>query len=176
MPGYSRITPVYSYRPLHITATGTNVAVGKQVATTAPTTIVAGSGVVVTPASMANIISGMILNFAGGTGSAEDIQVISTTATTFTANFVNGHSGAYNITSRRPIDIGTLVVGAAGSGVTITLYNGSQNLGTPGAAFAVITPVAGATYQFFNEVEFGLFYTLAGTPGDYTLGYLDHQP
>lgn len=64
--------------------------------TSSATTVVAGVNTV-TPASMASIYVGSQLNFSGGTGSAETVVVTSVTPTTFTATFVNGHSGAYVI-------------------------------------------------------------------------------
>lgn len=171
---HERYAPIGEHQPLHVTTTGTTVPVGKAVSTTSSTTIAAGSNVVVTPASMNNIEVGMMLNFANGTGTAEDVKVKSVTATTFTADFVNNHSGAYTIISRRGAFLGRLVVNAAGTGVTITLYNGHPSvLPDAGAAFAVVTPAAGSTLIFDCAVDKGLFYTLAGTPGDYTLTFLD---
>lgn len=64
--------------------------------TTSATTVVAGVNTV-TPASMASIYVGSRLQFSGGTGATEVVLVTSVTATTFTANFANGHSGAYTI-------------------------------------------------------------------------------
>lgn len=176
---HSRVSPVLEYQPLHITATGTIVPVGLGVSTTSSTTITAGNGVVVTPASMANIYAGMILNIANGTGSAEDITVSSITSTTFTANFVNNHSGAYTIISRRGIDLGKIVVNTSTtSAASLTLYNGHPAiLPDAGVAFAVIDlnslPRA-AHFDYECSCNKGLFYTLTGTPGDYTLMYLDH--
>lgn len=172
---HTRFAPVYEYTPQHINALAAVVPVGSCVSTTSATTITAGTQTV-TPASMANITPGMLLNFANGTGTAEVVTVQLVTATTFTATFVNGHSGAYTITSLRGISLGTLVVGNAGSAVTLTLYNGSPNLQpNPGTVIGVITPVAGATYIFNCNAQLGLFYTLAGTTaGDYTLMYLDN--
>lgn len=72
--------------------------------TTAPTTVVAGSQVV-TPASMANIVVGSQLVFAGGVGATETVTVTAVTATTFTATFANGHSGGYTITSAPVLSI-----------------------------------------------------------------------
>lgn len=66
--------------------------------TTSATTITAGQ-MAVTPASMANIFIGTQLVFSGGTGATETVTVQSVTQSTFTATFVNGHSGAYAITS-----------------------------------------------------------------------------
>jgi hypothetical protein len=65
--------------------------------TTSATTITAGAGVVVTPASMTNIVVGAYLYFSVGTGTAETVVVTAVTSTTFTATFVNGHSGGYAI-------------------------------------------------------------------------------
>lgn len=67
-----------------------------QVNTTSATTIVA-STMAVTPASMQNIQLNQILRISGGTGAAETVVVTAITGTTFTATFVNGHSGAYTI-------------------------------------------------------------------------------
>lgn len=171
---HARRASVGEYQPLHITATGTNVPVGKCVSTTSSTTITAGTNVVVTPASMANIEDSMVLNFANGTGAAEDVIVTSTSSTTFTATFVNNHSGVYTIISRRGSFLGRLVVNAPGTGVTITLYNGHPSiLPDAGTPFAVITPAAGSSLVFDCAVDKGLFYTLAGTAGDYTLAFLD---
>lgn len=159
---------------MHITATGTLVPVGLCVSTTSATTITAGSNVVVTPANMANIQVGMTLNFANGTGTAEDVKVKSVTATTFTADFVNNHSGAYTILSRRGTFLGKLIVNAPGTGVTMTLYNGHTSmLPDPGSAIAVVTPTAGSTLVFDCACDKGLFYTVAGTVGDYTITFLD---
>ena len=166
----------WQYRPLHITATGTGVPVGSNVATTAPTTITAGADRVVTPASMANITVGRYLNFAGGTGTAEDVVVKTVTATTFTADFVNGHSGAYTISSQRTVDLGNFVVNDPGTTVTVTLYDGHPSAFPAGTAIAVIKPVAGDLGREYEvRCNRGLFYTLSGTPGDYTLSYHDRS-
>lgn len=172
---HSRFAQVGEYKSLRVNATGTVVPVGNCVSTTAPTTITAGNGVVVTPASMSHIVQGILLNFANGTGTAEDVIVLSVTSTTFTANFVNGHSGAYNITSRKGISLGSVVINKAGTGDTITLYDGSPNLlPDAGTAFAVITPAFG-TLTYHGSYDKGLFYTVAGTPGEYTINYLDQD-
>lgn len=165
----------WQYRPFHISSTqATAAAIGNNVATTSSTTITAGNGVVVTPASMQNITVGRWLNFSGGTGSAEDVQVLSVTGTTFTANFVNNHSGAYVISSQRTVDIGSLEVNQPGSGVTITLYDGHPSATPAGTAFAVIVPaVSDPTRNYHSRCNRGLFYTVSGTPGDYTVNYHD---
>lgn len=65
--------------------------------TTSATTISA-STMAVTPLTMSNIVPGISLFLTAGTGAAETVVVQSVTATTFTATFANGHSGAYTIT------------------------------------------------------------------------------
>lgn len=175
---HTRYSPVSEYQPLHITTTGTTVAVGLCVATTGPA-IAAGTNVVVTPTALGNIASGMMLNIADG-ANTENVRVkgINPTAGTFTADFQFSHSAnAYSILSRRGTDLGKLVINQPGSGVTITLYNGHPSLyPDAGTAFAVLTPAAVTSIAFDCSVPKGLFYTVTGgTPGDYTLTYLDHS-
>jgi len=79
------------------------------VTTSSATTVTAGT-MAVTPLSMSNIAIGTTLRFSGGTGATEDVIVNAVTATTFTATFANGHSGAYTITSS---PIGSIVFSAA---------------------------------------------------------------
>lgn len=177
---HNRVSPIGEYTPLHIMSAATLVAVGMNMSTTASTTIIAGNKVVVTPVSMLNIVPGLILNFANGTGTAEDVAVITTSATTFTANFQYGHSGAYSIISRRGSDIGKVVVNSAGASGTLTLYNGHPSiLPDPGTAFAVID-VSGVVspLDYGCIIGKGLFYTLTvgsgGSAPDLTLTYIDH--
>ena len=74
-------------------------ALVQQVSTTSATTITAGS-MAVTPASMTNISVGQLLTLSGGTGATETVTVTSVVpGVSFTATFVNGHSGAYLIQS-----------------------------------------------------------------------------
>jgi hypothetical protein len=62
--------------------------------TTLSSSVVAGAGVVVTPASITNIVPGMMLTFQGGT--AETVMVLSVNyaAGTFTCNLANNHASA----------------------------------------------------------------------------------
>jgi len=166
--------PDWQYRPFPISQAGSG-AIGNNVSTTANDIITPGT-FTVTPLSMANIIVGRLLNFNGGTGSPEDVQVLSITATTFTAVFVNSHSGGYTISSQRTVDIGTLEVNQAGSGVTITLYDGHPQAFPAGVPFAVITPnVSEPTRNFKTRINRGLFYTATSTGvfGNYTVTYHD---
>jgi uncharacterized protein (UPF0333 family) len=173
---HARIATLGEYQFQHITGTGTNVPVGAAVGTASATTITAGSVQAVTPTTMKNIVPGMMLNFAGGTGTAEDVLVISTTSTTLTANFVNAHSGAYTISSHRGCFVGPLIVGNPGTSTVLTLYNGHPSASPAGVVIAIISVAATATsYPFQGSCDQGLFYTLSGTPGDLTLQYLDHS-
>lgn len=166
----------YQYRPFRIAATqATAAAIGNNVATTSSTTITAGSNVVVTPASMQNIVAGRWLNFNGGTGSPEDVQVLSVTSSTFTANFVNNHSGAYTISSQRTVDLGDVVINDPGTSVVLTLYDGHPNSWAGGTIIAVIkqSGTDESTKIHKGRINRGLFYTLSGTPGDITVWYHD---
>lgn len=171
---HDRRAPVYEYQPLHITAVGATVPVGLCVSTTGSGAITAGTKVTITPASMNNIVDGMILNLSGG-GNHEDVVVLTTTSTTFTANVVNSYSGGFTIISRRGSFLGSFVVNSPGSGITITLYNGHPSVAPDaGTPFAVITPATGMNLAFNCAVDKGLFYTVSGTTaGDYTITWLD---
>lgn len=175
MPGrHGRLAPVGEYQPLHITATATFQPVGTAVNTTSGTAITGGQNNTVTPGNMNGIYPGKVLNVANGTGSPEMVTVISITATTFTAFFANSHSGGYTLCSVAPTFLGTITINKAGTGDQITLFNGCPNtLPKAGASSAVITPVAGQSYAFECVCDAGLFYSVLGTPGDYTLMYLD---
>lgn len=168
---HAPMAPIGQYQPLHVNATGTAVPVGLAVDTTSATTISAGSQVV-TPVSMAGIFLNQYLDVSGGTGAAETVQVTAVTSTTFTATFANGHSGAYHITSKRGTKLGAVVINKVGTTDTITLYNGSPNA-PKSSVIGIITPVAGATFTYNCACDFGLYYTVAGTAGDYTITYLD---
>lgn len=167
----------WQYRPFHISATqATAAAIGNNVATTSSTTITAGPGVVVTPASMNNITVGRWLNFSGGTGTFEDILVTAVGASTFTADFVNSHSGGYTISSQRTVDIGDVVVNDPGTTVVLTLYDGNPSATPAGVAIAVIKPAPGNDTKIDKgRLNRGLFYTLSGTPGDITIWYHDRS-
>lgn len=167
----------WQYRPSHITAVqSTAAAIGNNVATTSVTTITAGSNVVVTPADMTNITPGRWLNFSGGTGTFEDVLVKSVTSSTFTADFVNNHSGGYVISSQRTVDIGDVVVNDPGTSVVLTLYDGNPNATPAGTAIAVIKPASGNDTKIDKgRINRGLFYTLSGTPGDFTVWFHDRS-
>jgi hypothetical protein len=167
----------WQYRPQRISQAGNAVPVGNNVSTTAADIITPGT-FTVTPLSMQNITVGRLLNFNGGTGTAEDVQVLSVTATTFTAVFAQSHSGGYVISSQRTVDIGEFTVNTLGVGVTITLYDGHPSAFPTGAPFAVITPNAGEPTRIFKtRINRGLFYTATSTGvfGDYTVTFHDRS-
>lgn len=173
---HSRMSVISDYAPLHVNAIGTLVPVGKVVSTTSATTIAPGAQAV-TPLTMYGIEAGAILNIANGAGTAEDVRVTAITATTFTATFVNAHSGAYTIIGHRGTFLGRVVVNAPGTSVALTLRNGNPNmlpLPTDPAfgIFAVITPVSGFV-EFGCACDYGLYYTLTGTPGDVSILFAD---
>ena len=171
---HPRYAPVGEYAPFHLIATATTKEIGALVNTASVTTITAGNNVIVTPTTMANIFAGMRLNIANGTGTAEDILVKSITGTTFTADFLNSHSGAYTVISLKGSYLGKVIVNAPGTSAILTLYNGHPStLPVAGAAFAIVPLALGAPAGFDCWCNRGLFYTLSGTPGDYTLTYLD---
>ena len=66
--------------------------------TTTPTAVAAPGVVVITPASMTNIVIGTALLVDTG-ASAETVVVTAVTATTFTATFANTHSSTWNVVS-----------------------------------------------------------------------------
>lgn len=173
---HSRVATVGEYTALHISSAGTLVPVGLCVSTTSSTTITAGSGVVVTPTSMATITPGMTLNFANGTGNAEDVTVLSITGTTFTANFVNNHSGGYTIISRRGIDLGHIVINKIGSGCALTLYNGHPSMLSDAGSTLAVVDFTATPLDYSCTLDKGLFYTLTmgSSSCDLTLMYMDH--
>lgn len=175
--------PVGQHSPLWVSSVGTLVPVGLGVSTTSGTSIVAGTDVVVTPASMANIYPGQKLNIANGTGTPETVVVKGVTATTFTADCANNHSGAYTICSVSGTFLGKLLFTDAGTAMTLTLYNGHPSVlphpATSGIFLVLPTAsvVLGESQPIDITLDYGLFYTYTGTTaGKFLLTYLDQQP
>jgi len=167
--------PIGQYTVAHITSAGTQVPVGTAINTTTTTSIAPGS-VVVTPASMSNIIVGKRLNIVNGSN-WENVTVAAITGSTFTAVFTGTYSGTTNIYSVDGAWLGPLVVGSPGTTNTVTLYNGLPGMKpVAGKAIAVITPSSSVgSYDFAANCDMGLFYTTAATC-DLSLHYLDHPP
>lgn len=110
--------------------------------TSSATTVVAGTQAV-TPASMTNITVGTKLTFSGGTGATETVTVLSTTQTTFTATFANGHSGAYTIVSA-PLATITFASGTnAAAFVPVQLKANPGNAIAPGDVITLQRTTAG---------------------------------
>lgn len=173
---HKQFAPVGQYTPYPITSViSTLTGIGHCVATTAPGPISVGVQVV-TPASMVGIVEGLMLNVGDGAAS-EDVRVIAVTSTTFTALFLQAHSGSVNLTSRNGTFLGGLVIGSVGSGVTIEIHNGHPNLNPAPThpsygLISTITPVA-PFVPFPAVLDFGLYIKVAGTVGNYTLLYDD---
>lgn len=174
--------PVATYRGQRVSAltTATPVPIGNNaVNTTIAATLTAGQGVVITPASMQNIIKGKWVSIVNG-ATQEFTQVISVTATTFTANLVNSYGASSNLYSVDGAWIAGIFVGVPGATVTFTFFNGIAGmLPRAGGQLSGITissaPVG--LLEFPIELDQGAFYTLTGTTaGDYTILYLDHPP
>ncbi len=174
---------VGQYQPYHISALQTTATpIGALVNTTSTTAIGAAGSATITVASaqaVAAMRPGMILVIYGGTGTAEEVTVTSPhyNAATVTATFANTHSGTYNVTSKTGVSLGRVIIGGAGSTVTLTISNGNPAISAANApgygTIAVITPVAGATYDFEVSADYGLYFTYTGTTaGDLTITYL----
>jgi hypothetical protein len=167
------------YQPWHVTNAATAAPVGGCVETTSATTISVGSNVVTPTTAQPQIVKGMRLLIIGGVGTLEIVQptFVASDGSTFTAVFANTHSGAYHIISLCGTFVGPLIVNKVGTGETLTFYNGSPNAtaynANIGKVVAVITPNANKDNAFQAAFDYGLFYTLAGTPGDYTIQYID---
>jgi hypothetical protein len=180
MPSRNAVVyPLGQYRPFRVNAIQAAITpVGAGVSTTSSTTITAGNGVVVAPASMKNIVTGMLLNVANGVGTPEDVRVLAITPTTFTANFLFSHSGAYTIISRRGTYFGGIWTNQPGSGVTLTFYNGHPSLlpVLTDSAAGILGAWQPGSLQPFPELacDYGLFYTASATTmGDFLLAYAD---
>jgi hypothetical protein len=159
-------------------AVATATGLGRCLSTTIAAALTAGNGVVITPASMGNIIVGKWLSIVNG-ATQEFVQVLAVTATTFTVNLVNSYGVSSNLYSVDGLWFGGIEVNQPGTGVTITLYNGLPGmLPKAGQAVAAIQP-SGVGLIEWDGTNFdqGLFYTVAGgTVGNYTLLFLDHPP
>ena len=151
--------------------------------TTSATTVVAGINTV-TPASMANIQLNSFLVFSGGTGATETVVVTAVTPTTFTANFVNGHSGAYTIQSA---PLATVTYSTTTSATTVvagvnvvtpasmaSIYVGSRlqfSGGTGATEVVVVTAVTATTFT----ANFANGHSGAYTIAIAELAYVGHQ-
>lgn len=131
-----------------------HVTADNVVSTTLSGSVTAGAGVVATPASMANIATGMALGIDAGGPNFEVVYVTATTGATFTATFKKSHSS------------GVQVGGSAGSsGCTFQ----RTVIGVPtGAATAGIlwgNATAGGTMQVSEGKMVGCNFVSAGGAG-----------
>lgn len=107
--------------------------------TASATTIAVGQNVVITPTAMTAIVPGIVLLFSGGTGNAELVTVKSVTATTFTADFTQTHSGGYALTSVLLPYIGIPMTPAYGVNTTsaTTITAGVARVVTPASIYGI---------------------------------------
>ncbi len=123
-----------------------------EVDTTVTAGFAAGAGVVVTPATMANIVAGMGLIVGFGGEAEETISVTSVTATTFTATFLYAHptsdkiKNGLNTYTVRPDSMTGIITGmnldiggrnaetVYVTGVTATTFTAAFRYGHPGNA------------------------------------------
>lgn len=183
---HQRAASIGEYWSIHISA-AVSPALGagltNRVQTTSTTTIAAGPNQPFTPASIANIFVNEALLVYGGTGTGEFIHVkrVDKANNLVYADFVNSHSGTWNIKSTKGSYLGPLVVNKVGATEVLTLYHGDPAAvglvtGYPGTPIAVVTPSVSSPYAYGIYLPYGLYYGYtATTPGDYTLHYLDAE-
>lgn len=160
------------YRPWPITAATTMPQPVFPFVNTTGQTIITQPGVQsCTPASMVGIAPFMFLLVyptSNGIGTPEIVQVLNVSATSFTANFQNLHSGYY-LVSQKPGELGKISVGTPGSNAILTLYNGAPALaglyGSQGEVIETLTlaDLTGGYTPSSGYLENTLFYTLACT-------------
>jgi hypothetical protein len=183
---------VGAYRAKRINAaTATTQAIGALVDASSSSAVAAPgqATIAVTTApgtTLEQLRAGMLLVVSDGTGTAEVVSVssfsltnASHTTANITATFANSHSGTYNLRSITGSDLGHVIVVNAGSGVTLTLYDGHPSiLSGPGAGtvIAAIPSAAGVnTFRYNCELQWGLFYQYTGTTaGDITVHFRTH--
>ncbi len=150
-----QFAPTGQYAPFHLAAAqATASPVGADLATTSATAI-PGGGVSTTitlaggAAAARALRVGQMVTIAGGVGTPEQVRVASRDAVagTLTAVFAQAHSGTYRVTSQTAGWLGRVLINAAGSGMTLTLYNGDPAVASTAPGYGVVAavaPVAGA--------------------------------
>lgn len=175
MHSFQKSASVGDYTPLHVAATGTAVAVGQCYHTTSTDTITASaSAQSMLVGSAAGISVGDWVNIYDGSN-GEDVQItaVNTGTNHISAVFTKNHSGTTHVTSKKEVFLGAVIINKVGTTDTITLYNGHPNAQTS-SVIAIITPATTrGDYQYQVRCLWGLFYTVAGTAGDYTITYQD---
>lgn len=169
----SPVSAAYDYDPILLNAATTQATAASPtlgVATRISANIPAGTSAV-TPAAMTNIRQYKHLRISDGTH-AEIVQVTAITSTTFTAKFLNAYTGPVVVSSIEGSWLGHLTMNLAGSGVTISLYDGNPDDSLANATLiAQYAPAAqGESYPLWCVAKHGLFYTLSGSSiGSYLL-------
>jgi hypothetical protein len=172
---YTPFNPIGGYKPYHVAAATTApAAAGMLLDTTSATAVSAtGSATITlntpTDGDWGQIqIGDFLIVDTGASCEAVVVTGLNVPAKTVTATFAKTHSGTYAVRLTRGTFLGSVVVGGAGSGMTLTLYNGHPNNG--GVVIAAITPAAGASLEFNAVLDQGCFYTYTGTTaGDVTI-------
>lgn len=149
-------------------ASGTAVTIlgltGGAVSTTSTTAVSAGTIATVTPVAMTNIVPlGQL--YVDSAGTPETVQVLSVTATTFTAYFASAHSGTWNI---------------VGAGTSSNIVSVSRNISingnsveSSGSAFAGAVHVVNGTRvsvtgnTIHNPVYHGIQVGVSGGAGSH---------
>lgn len=175
--GSAEVVTVTAVTPTSFTANfgsahNAGTAITLQAINTQNTAAIAiGNGEVVTPVTgtlMQGIYTGEYVHIAAGGGTAEDVQVLSTTATTFTANFTSTHGINTAITAITFATTNTAAVGAIDT-VTPASMTGivvGQTLKIGGVDTATVTAVTGST---FTASGFSQIYAAGATVTTNTL-------
>jgi hypothetical protein len=177
--------PNIAYKPYHASATATKAAAGMLFDGTSNTTIAGagsasftlhtrldgdpgwitvGSKLIIDVGASAEIVT--VTAVWGPSGALDSAA----NPFTITATFANAHSSGFAVRCTRGTRLGGVYFGALGTGCTLTLFNGHPDAG--GATIAVITPASNPFLETGSapiDLDFGLFYTYAGTPGDVTI-------
>jgi hypothetical protein len=171
----SPVAPVPTYRAYHFSAATTQAAaLGMLLDATATVVSAPGSATVtltILDGDLGAVQPGidLLICDTGASCEAAPITSINPAAKQLTATFANTHSNGFACRVSRGSYLGGLTFNTAGSGMTLTLYNGHPNNG--GHPFAAIIPPAAAMpFALACACDQGLFATYAGgTPGDLTI-------
>ena len=140
----------------------TTVTVKEAVVNTSASTTVTSGSTVIVPSSMNGIVANQVLYVYGGTGTPEYVKVASISAgVSFTATFVNAHSGNYYITSLN----GSQAVGASQGIIGQAYPNGMELAVIPTAMTNIVPGMALLLNTTGATQEVVLVKSLIGTIG-----------
>lgn len=174
--------PNVAYKAYHQSATATKAAAGMLFDGTSNSTIAGAGSASFTlhtrldgDPGWIQVGSPLVIDVGAGTCEVVTVTAISgpsgaldsaANPFTITTTFAHAHSSGFAVRYARGTRLGTISFGALGTSCTLTLFNGHPDAG--GSTIAVITP-ANEPYEYFGDLDGGLFYTYAGTPGDVTI-------